>query len=94
MGGRLNTPNITKSPHSPLGIEASKLPFLKLPSSSGFYMKQYHMKLIKLSEACSRIPDGYTFIYRLVLARGHSRLAMLLYTVCLALSRRGLNYRR
>jgi len=45
-------------------------------------MKQYHMKLIRLPEACSRIPDGYTFIYRLVLARGHPRLAILFYTVC------------
>jgi len=31
------------------------------------------MKLIRLSEACSRISGGCTFIYRLVLARGYSR---------------------
>ncbi len=109
--------------HSPMGIRTSKLPFfklprLKLPSSSRSYTEQYHTKLIRLSEACPRVPDGYTFIYRLVPARGHPRFGSLrpssnrlpepdlaaplpsiegTYSrcfLCLALSRRGLNYRR
>ncbi len=54
-------------------FEAFKLPRLKLPSSLGSCMKQYHMKLIRLSEACPRIPGGYPFIYRLLLARGYPR---------------------
>ena len=72
--------------HSPMGIRTSKLlffklPRLKLPSSSRSYTEQYHTKLIRLSEACPRIPGGYPFIYRLVLARGYPRLAMFFYTV-------------
>jgi hypothetical protein len=74
--------------HSPMGIrasmgqnsdiqappaEASKLPRLKRPSSPGSYTEQYHTKLIRLPEACPRVPGGYTFLYRLVPARGHPR---------------------
>jgi len=44
------------------------------------------MKLIRLPEACPRIPGGYTFLYRLVLARGHPRLGcyVVLYRLLLA----------
>jgi len=36
-------------------------------------MKQYHMKLIRLSEICSRISNDYTFLYLLILAQDYSQ---------------------
>ena len=80
MRRRLPTPLF---PTLPFGNRSLQTPlFWKLSSSPDSYTKQYYTKLIRLPEACPRVPDGYTFIYRFVPARGHPRLAILFYTVC------------
>ncbi len=57
--------------HSTLGIEASKLPFLKLPSSPGSHTEQYLMKLIRLLHSLLRCPvcphlEAYPRVYGLL----------------------------
>ncbi len=76
-------------PYQPYEAEVTNSPISNTPlweseppNSPCSYTEQYYTKLIRLLEACPRVPDGYTFIYRLVPARGHPRLAMLFYTIC------------
>ncbi len=72
-----------------LKFEASKLPFLKLSSSPGSYMEQYHMELIRLLHSptkVSRLPSsrglstgGYAFVYRLPSPEAHPRFPTSIY---------------
>jgi len=67
MRRRLPTPLFPTLPFGNRSLQTPlflKLPRLKLPSSPGSYTEQYHMKLIRLPEACPR-SGGYAFVYRL-----------------------------